>query len=90
MLDLQAHDLADPQAGAVGKAQQKANLEVGRHCQQTLGLVLAHYQRYLLRLPDVIEFGEEIEPSQCDAEQEPQSRHHTIAGADAQPALSQV
>src|SRR6185369_8246644 len=50
----------------------------------------AHHQRYLLRLLDVIELGEKIEPPQCDAEQEPQSCHRTIAAADAQPPLGQV
>ena len=60
------------------------------HCQQALGLVRAHDQRYLLRLLDVIDLGGEIVPPQRDAEQEPQARHRAVACADAQPALGQV
>jgi hypothetical protein len=37
-----------------------------------------------------MELGEEIEPPQRDAEQEPQSLHSTTAFADARPGLGEV
>ena len=53
-------------------------------------LVLAHHQRDLLRLADVIDLGGKIQSPQRHAEQEPQPGHDAVAIADAHANLGQV
>jgi hypothetical protein len=58
--------------------------------QQPPHLILAHHQRDLLRLAQVINLGGKIQPSQRHAEQEPQPGHDAVAIADAHAGLGEV
>src|SRR3984885_6086130 len=59
MLDLQPDHLAGTQAAAIAETEQHANLEVAGDRQQAPGLVLAHDERDLLRLAEVINLSDE-------------------------------
>ena len=63
------------------------NLEIPRHGQEALGLVLAHHQRDLLGFFDVIDLGRKIQSPQRHAEQEPEPGHDAVAIADARAYL---
>src|SRR5204862_7669435 len=54
MLDLQPHCLAGAQAAAIAEAEQHAGLEAACDGQKAPRLILAHHQRNLLWLTDVI------------------------------------
>src|SRR5665647_1578947 len=54
VLDLQPDHLAGAQAAAIAETEQHAHLEAARDREQAPGLVLAHHQRNLLRLTEVI------------------------------------
>jgi hypothetical protein len=58
--------------------------------EQTPRLILAHHQRDLLRLAEVIDLGGKIQSPQRHAEQEPQPGHDAVAIADAHARLGQV
>ena len=90
MLDLQPDHLAGTQTAAIAETEQHADLEAAGDGQQAPRLVLAHHQRDLLRLTDVIDLGGKIQSPQRDAEQEPQPGHDAVAIADAQARLGQV
>src|SRR6266851_6052299 len=90
MLDLQPDHLAGTQAAAVAKAEQHPDLEVLGDGQQPFRLVRAHYERNLLRLPDVVDLGSKVQPPQRHAKQKPQPGHDAIAIADARAALGKV
>src|SRR5271169_28579 len=64
VLDLQPDHLAGAQAAAISETEQHTSLEAAGHCQQAARLVLAHHQRNLLRLPDVIDLGGKVQPPQ--------------------------
>src|SRR5258708_24192802 len=83
MLDLQPDHLAGPQAAAIAETEQHADLEAACDGQQAPGLVLAHHQRDLLRLKDVVDLGGKVQSPQRDAEQEPQPGHDAVTVADA-------
>ena len=55
MLDLQPDHLAGTQAAAIAETEQHAGLEALGDGQQTPRLILAHHQRDLLRLTQVID-----------------------------------
>ena len=90
MLDLQPDHLAGAQAAAIAETEQCAGLEAAGDGQQAPRLVLAHHQRDLLRLTDVIDLGGKIQSPQRHAEQEPQPGHDAVAIADAHARLGQV
>src|SRR5580693_5860867 len=75
---------------AASAASQHAHLEATGHRQQATRLVLAHHQRNLLRLTEVINLGDEVRPPQCHAEQELHPGHDAVAIADAHARLGQV
>src|SRR6266516_7690350 len=60
MLDLQPDHLAGTQATAIAETEQHADLEAAGDGEQAPGLVLAHHQRDLLRLTDVIDLGRKM------------------------------
>lgn len=86
----QSHHLSGPQAATVRKAEQHAGLEARGHGQQTPRLILAHHQRDLLRLTDVIDLGSQIQSPQRHAQQELQPSHDAVASANAYTSLGQV
>ena len=90
VLDLQPHHLAGAQAAAIAETEQCADLEAAGDGQQTPRLILAHHQRDLLRLTDVIDLGGKIQPPQRHPEQEPQPGHDAVAVADAHIGLGQL
>src|ERR1700680_5209736 len=83
MLDLEPDQLAGAQPAAIAETEQCASLEAAGDGQQAPRLVLAHHQRDLLRLTDVIDLGGKIQSPQRHAEQEPQPGHDAVAIADA-------
>src|SRR6202171_1442745 len=83
MLDLEPDHLAGAQPAAIAETEQCASLEAAGDGQQAPRLVLAHHQRDLLRLADVIDLGGKIQSPQRHAEQEPQPGHDAVAIADA-------
>src|ERR1700681_3085707 len=90
MLDLQPDHFASAQAAAIAETEQHANLEAGCDGQQAPRLVLAHHQRNLLRLTDVIDLGSKIQSPQRHAKQELQPGHGAVAIADAHARLGKV
>src|SRR6202047_2458478 len=90
MLDLEPDHLAGAQPAAIAETEQCASLEAAGDGQQAPRLVLAHHQRDLLRLADVIDLGGKIQSPQRHAEQEPQPGHDAVAIADAHANLGQV
>src|ERR1700674_5904657 len=60
MLDLEPDHLAGTQAAAITETEQHAGLEAAGDRQQAPGLVRAHDERNLLRLPDVIDLGGKV------------------------------
>src|SRR6266568_5594495 len=90
MLDLQPDDFAGAQSAAIAETEQHADLEAACDGQQAPGLVLAHHQRDLLRLTDVIDLGGKLQSPQRDAEQEPQPGHDAVTVADARARLRQM
>ena len=90
MLDLEPDHLAGAQPAAIAETEQCASLEAAGDGQQAPRLVLAHHQRDLLRLADVIDLGGKIQSPQRHAEQEPQPGHDAVAIADAHASLGQV
>jgi len=90
MLDLQSDHLAGAQAAAIAKTEQHAGFEAAGDGEQAPRLLRAHHEGNLLWLTDVINLGSKIEPPQRHAEQEPQSGHDAIAGANAHADLGQV
>src|ERR1700675_837854 len=90
MLDLQPDHFAGAQAAAIAETEQHANLEAGCDGQQAPRLVLAHHQRNLLRLTDVIDLGSKIQSPQRHAKQELQPGHGAVAIADAHARLGKV
>src|ERR1700694_4845534 len=90
VLDLQPDHLAGAQAAAVAETEQHAHLKAGRGREQAPGLVLAHHQRNLLRLTEVINLGRKIQSPQRHAKQEPQPGHDAIAIADARARLGKM
>src|SRR5881397_1382409 len=78
VLDLQPDHLAGAQAAAVAETEQPP------------GLVLAHHQRNLLRLTEVINLGRKIQSPQRHAKQEPQPGHDAVAIADARARLGKM
>src|SRR5674476_1120715 len=83
VLDFQPDHLAGAQAAAIAETEQHAHLEAARDREQAPGLVLAHHQRNLLRLTEVINLGRKIQSPQRHAKQEPQPGHVAVAIADA-------
>src|SRR5271170_6218980 len=90
MLDLQPDHLAGAQAAAIAETEQHANLEAAGDSQQAPGLVLAHHQRNLLGLTDVIDLGGKVQSPQRHAKQEPQPGHDLVAGTNAEAGLGQM
>src|ERR1700726_3778038 len=90
MLDLQPDHLAGTQAAAIAETEQHAGLEAAGDCEQAARLVLAHHQRNLLRLAEVINLGRKVQPPQRYAEQELHPGHDAVAIADAHARLGQV
>src|SRR5216683_4195120 len=90
VLDPQPDHLAGAQAAAIAETEQHAHLEAARDREQPPGLVLAHYQRNLLRLTEVINLGREIQSPQRHAKQEPQPGHDAVAIADARARLGKM
>src|SRR5712692_9170893 len=90
VLDLQPDHLAGAQAAAVAETEQHAHLKAARDREQAPGLVLAHHQRNLLRLTEVINLGRKIQSPQRHAKQEPQPGHDAIAIADARARLGKM
>src|SRR5271166_3431403 len=90
MLDLEPHDLTRPQSAAITETEQNARLEARGHRQQSLDLICAHYQRKLLRLPNVIDLFGQIQSPQCHPEQEPQPGHNAVSVTDAHARIGQV
>jgi hypothetical protein len=62
--------LAGAQAAAIAETEQHASLEAAGDREQAARLVLAHHQRNLLRLAEMINLGRKVQPPQCHAEQE--------------------
>src|ERR1700720_2573353 len=60
MLDLEPHHLAGAQPAAIAETEQEAGLEAAGDGEQTPRLILAHHQRDLLRLAEVIDLGGKI------------------------------
>ena len=69
MLDLEPHDLADAQAGAIAERQQNAYLQLAGHHQELLRLGGGEDLGNPLRLLDVMDLVGQIEPPHRDAEQ---------------------
>ena len=90
MLDLQPHCLAGAQAAAIAEAEQHAGLEAAGDRQKAPCLILAHYQRDLLWLADVIDLGGQVQSPQRHAQQELQPGHDAVAIANAHARLGQV
>src|SRR5450631_416374 len=90
VLDLQPDHLAGAQAAAIAETEQHADLEAARDREQAPGLVLAHHQRNLLRLTEVINLGRKIQSPQRHAKQEPQPGHDAVAIADARARLGKM
>src|SRR6202049_1916627 len=90
MLDLEPDHLAGAQPAAIAETEQCASLEAAGDGQQAPRLVLAHHQRDLLRLTDVIDLGGKIQSPQRHAEQEPQPGHDAVAIANAYTSLGQA
>src|ERR1700682_1181410 len=90
MLDLEPHHLAGAQAAAIAEAEQETGLEAAGDGQQAPRLVLAHHQRNLLRLTEVINLGRKIQSPQRHAKQEPQPGHDAVAIADARARLGKM
>src|SRR6266581_1045162 len=90
MLDLQPHHFAGAQTTAIAETEQCADLEVAGDGQQTPRLILAHHQRDLLRLADVINLGGQVQSPQRHAQQELQPGHDAVAIANAYTSLGQV
>ena len=90
MLDLQPHDLAGAQAAAIAEAEQHAGLEATGDGQKAPRLILAHYQRDLLWLTDVIDLGGQVQSPQRHAQQELQPCHDAVTSANAYTSLGQV
>src|SRR5712671_5751260 len=90
MLDLEPHHLAGAQPAAIAEAEQEAGLEAAGDGQQAPRLILAHHQRDLLRLAEVIDLGGKIQSPQRHAKQEPQPGHDAIAIADARARLGKL
>src|ERR1700688_2229288 len=90
VLDLEPDHLAGTQAAAIAEAEQYAHLEAAGDREQAARLVLAHHQRNLLRLAEVINLGRKVRPPQCYAEQELHPGHDAVAIADAHARLGQV
>src|SRR5262245_25768528 len=90
MLDLQPNHLTGAQAAAIAETEQYTGLEARGHGQQTPRLILAHHQRDLLRLTDVIDLGSQIQSPQRHAQQELHPCHDAVASANAYPSLGQV
>src|SRR6202521_1189734 len=90
VLDLQPDHLAGAQAAAVAETEQYAHLEAARDREQAPGLVLAHHQRNLPRLTEVINLGRKIQSPQRHAKQEPQPGHDAVAIADARARLGKM
>src|SRR5216684_2060471 len=90
VLDLEPDHLAGTQAAAIAEAEQYAHLEAAGDREQAARLVLAHHQRNLLRLAEVINLGRKVRPPQCYAEQELHPGHNAVAIADAHGRLGQV
>src|SRR5258705_2701573 len=90
MLDLEPYHLAGAQAAAIAETEQHADLEAAGDGQQAPRLVLAHDERELLRLTEVIDLGGKIQSPQRHPEHEPQPGHNAIAIADAHAHLGQV
>jgi len=70
MLACRDHDhagTAGAQAAAIAETEQYTHLEAARDREQAPGLVLAHHQRNLLRLTEVINLGREIQSPQRHA-----------------------
>src|ERR1700682_1754842 len=90
MLDLEPDHLAGAQPAAIAETEQCESLEAAGDGQQAPRLVLAHHQRDLLRLADVIDLGGKIQSPQRHAEQEPQPGHDAVAIADAHANLGRM
>src|ERR1700738_3354742 len=90
VLDLQPDHLAGAQAAAIAETEQHAHPEAARDREQAPGLVLAHHQRNLLRLTEVINLGRKIQSPQRHAKQEPQPGHDAVAIADARARLGKM
>src|SRR5262245_50145668 len=90
MLDLQPHHFASAQTTAIAETEQCADLEVAGDGQQAPRLILAHHQRNLLRLADVINLGGKIQSPQRHTQQELQPGHDAVARANADTSLGQV
>src|ERR1700675_3966359 len=90
VLGLQPDHLAGAQAAAIAETEQHAHLEAARDREQAPGLVLAHHQRNLLRLTEVINLGRKIQSPQRHAKQEPQPGHDAVAIADARVRLGKM
>src|SRR6202048_2043557 len=90
VLDLQPDHLAGAQAAAIAETEQHAHPEAARDREQAPGLVLAHHQRNLLRLTEVIHLRRKIQSPQRHAKQEPQPGHDAVAIADARARLGNM
>src|SRR5258706_4822906 len=90
VLDLQPDHLAGAQAAAIAETEQYTHLEAARDREQAPGLVLAHHQRNLLRLTEVINLGRKIQSPQRHAKQEPHPGHDAVAIADARARLGKM
>src|SRR3984893_7975824 len=90
VLDLQPDHLAGAQAAAIAGTEQPAHPEAARDREQAPGLVLAHHQRNLLRLTEVINLGRKIQSPQRHAKQEPHPGHDAVAIADARARLGKM
>src|SRR5262245_22331098 len=80
--------LAGAQAAAIAETEQHTGLVARGHGQQTPRLILAHHQRDLLRLTDVIDLGSQIQSPQRHAQQELQPSHDAVASANAYTSLA--
>src|ERR1700688_829702 len=90
MLALQPDHLSRAQAAAIAETEQHADLEAAGDRQQPPRLVLAHHQRDLLWLTDVIDLGGKVQSPQRHAKQEPQPGHDAVAIADARARLRKM
>src|ERR1700692_4462387 len=90
VLDLEPDHLAGAQAAAIAETEQHAHLEAAGDREQAARLVLAHHQRNLLRLTEVINLGRKVQPPQRHAKQEPQPGHDAVAIADARARLGKM
>lgn len=87
--DLEPHHLAGTQAAAVGQGQHGPQLDVRRHGQQALDLVLAHHHRDFLWRLQVIDLGRQVVPPQRHPKEKPHAGHDPVAVTNAGPALDQ-